>query len=83
MRSSAALAHQRVVAQGIVVPRSVTAAEIVTRLGAVQAQDYPGALWSIALRTAGATRAEIGREARPAAPTVIAGSRANLVWSSP
>jgi hypothetical protein len=61
MQSSTPLAHQRLVAQGIAVPRSVTAAEIVTRLGAVQAQDYPGALWSIALRMTGATRANVER----------------------
>ena len=61
MQSSTPLAHQRLVAQGIAVPRSVTAAEIVTRLGAVQAQDYPGALWSIALRMTGATRADVER----------------------
>ena len=30
-----------------------------TRLGAIQAQDYPGALWSIALRTQAATRADV------------------------
>ncbi|HEY2064487.1 MAG TPA: winged helix DNA-binding domain-containing protein [Gemmatimonadaceae bacterium] len=42
-------------------PRSVSAAEIVSHLGAVQAQDYPGALWSIALRTTDATRADVER----------------------
>jgi hypothetical protein len=34
---------------------------VVAHLGAVQAQDYPGALWSIALRIAGATRADVER----------------------
>lgn len=34
---------------------------MVTHLGALQAQDYHGALWSIALRTQGATRADVER----------------------
>jgi hypothetical protein len=34
---------------------------IVTHLGAVQAQDYQGALWSIALRVEGATRGDVER----------------------
>ncbi|HEX5973419.1 MAG TPA: winged helix DNA-binding domain-containing protein [Gemmatimonadaceae bacterium] len=34
---------------------------MVTHLGALQAQDYPGALWSIGLRMAGATRADVER----------------------
>ena len=33
--------------------------EVVGHLGAVQAQDYPSALWAIALRTADATQTEI------------------------
>lgn len=33
----------------------------VSRLGAMQAQDYPGALWSIGLRLAGVTRAHVER----------------------
>ena len=57
--SSAVIARQRLVAQRIAAPRSVAAAEIVAHLGAVQAQDYPGALWSIALRTTDATRADV------------------------
>ncbi len=42
-------------------PRSGTVAELITHLGAVQAQDYPGALWSIALRLTGATKADVER----------------------
>jgi hypothetical protein len=49
----------RLHAQGIVRPRFSTAEAIVTHLGAVQAQDYPGALWSIGLRIPGATRADV------------------------
>src|SRR3954465_10593389 len=46
----------RLVAQRIAGPPWPTAAETVRWLTAVQAQDYPGALTSVALRTEGATR---------------------------
>ena len=36
-------------------------AELVAHLGAIQAQDYPGAKWSIGLRLPGATEAEVDR----------------------
>ena len=39
-----------------------TGAEVVRALGAVQAQDYPGAKWAVAQRTTGCTDAEIERE---------------------
>ncbi|MDQ6635788.1 MAG: winged helix DNA-binding domain-containing protein, partial [Gemmatimonadota bacterium] len=42
-------------------PSATTPEAVVTHLGAVQAQDYPGALWSIGLRIAGATRADVER----------------------
>jgi hypothetical protein len=48
----------RLVAQRIAGPRPATAAEAVRRLTAVQGQDLPGALLSVALRTAG-TRADV------------------------
>jgi hypothetical protein len=53
----------RLHAQGIAHPGSVTPEAIVTHLGAVQAQDYHGALWSIGLRLANAdaTRADVER----------------------
>lgn len=35
------------------------AGDVVSWLGAVQAQDYPGSLWAIGLRTSGATEADI------------------------
>ncbi len=49
----------RLQAQGIAAPLSTTPEAVVTRLGAVQAQDYTGALWAIALRLAGATRSTV------------------------
>ncbi|MEO8624953.1 MAG: winged helix DNA-binding domain-containing protein [bacterium] len=51
----------RLYAQRIAQPEVTTAEFIVTHLGAMQAQDYPGALWSIALRIAGATRGDVER----------------------
>lgn len=38
-----------------------TPAEVVAALGAVQAQDYPGAKWAVAQRTRGTTDAELDR----------------------
>ena len=35
--------------------------DVVRRLGAVQVQDYPGAKWAVAQRTAGATDADLDR----------------------
>ncbi len=55
------ISHLRLSAQAIAHPPSATPEAIVTRLGAVQAQDYHGALWSIALRSANATRADVER----------------------
>jgi len=55
------LPRLRLAAQGIAHPRATSPEAVVTHLGAVQAQDYPGALWSIGLRTQGATRADIER----------------------
>ena len=53
------IATHRLESQGITRPDAPSAAGVVRRLGAVQAQDYPGALWSIALRMADTTRAQI------------------------
>ena len=58
---SSEISRLRLHAQGISNPRPVTPEAIVTHLGAIQAQDYPGALWSIGLRIAGATRTEVER----------------------
>jgi hypothetical protein len=49
----------RLAAQRIAGPGLPTAADTVRRLAAVQAQDYPGALTSVALRTAGRLRKDV------------------------
>jgi hypothetical protein len=49
----------RLVAQRIAGPRAASPADAVARLLAVQGQDYPGALTSVALRTAGAKRGDV------------------------
>jgi hypothetical protein len=49
----------RLAALGLVGPGEPTAADAVRRLGAVQAQDYPGALASVALRTASRLRKDV------------------------
>jgi hypothetical protein len=63
------VARLRLDAQGIARPSLATPEAVVTHLGAVQAQDYHGALWSIGLRIAGATRA--GVEQAIAARTIV------------
>lgn len=69
MTASSEIGLLRLVAQRIAGPRSPSAAEAVRRLTAVQAQDLPGALTSVALRTQGRSRAEI--EAALDAGTVV------------
>ena len=49
----------RLAAQGLVGPREPTVADAVRRLLAVQGQDLPGALLSLALRTASRSRADV------------------------
>lgn len=49
----------RLVAQRIAGPRPATPAEVVRRLTAVQGQDLPGALLSVALRTVTGSRADV------------------------
>lgn len=49
----------RLTALGIAEPAAVSPTAAVRHLLALQAQDYPGALWSIALRTPGATAASV------------------------
>jgi Winged helix DNA-binding domain len=53
------IARMRLLTQGIAGPGFASPEEAVLRLGAVQAQDYPGALWAIGLRTRGATEADV------------------------
>jgi hypothetical protein len=59
--NSADLAHARLAAQQVTSPPARTAAEVVAALGAMQAQDYGGALWAIGLRLPGATESSIER----------------------
>ncbi len=61
MTSSREIGLLRLAALGLVGPGGRSAAEAVARLGAVQAQDYPGALTSVALRTADRSRASVER----------------------
>lgn len=56
MTSSSELGLLRLVAQRLAGPAHPTAADAVRALTAVQGQDYPGALISVALRTAGRRR---------------------------
>lgn len=56
-----ALARQRLHRQHISSPLAAGIEDVVRRLGAVQAQDFRGALWSVALRTRGATEKEVER----------------------
>src|SRR2546426_320785 len=51
------IAQARVFQQGIAGTQFEEPSEVVARLGAVQAQDYPAALWAVGLRTRDATRA--------------------------
>src|SRR3954449_8398283 len=51
---AARLANQR-----LVPPHAPSAPDLVAWLGAVQSQDYAGALWALALRSPGATRAAL------------------------
>jgi hypothetical protein len=53
------VAHFRLVNQQISCPRSKEPHEVVSALGAMQAQDYLGALWAIGLRVAGATETAV------------------------
>src|ERR1700738_3133096 len=53
--------HQRLLNQGIATTPFATPAEVVAWLGALQAQDYPGAKWSVGLRLPEATDETIER----------------------
>lgn len=55
------VARQRLARQYLSRPGPDTAQEVVRALGAVQAQDYPGAKWALSQRTPGATDDEIER----------------------
>lgn len=57
----AGIAAARLLRQGIADPVSSTPAATVSRLLAMQAQDYYGSLWAVGLRTPGATETEVER----------------------
>jgi hypothetical protein len=56
-----ALLRRRLATQQLASPALRSPLELVRHLGAVQAQDYPGGLWGIGLRLAGATQADVER----------------------
>jgi hypothetical protein len=60
-RRPSSIAHQRLSAQGLAGAPFATAAQVVRWLGAVQAQDSAAAKWAVALRTRGATDADVER----------------------
>jgi len=53
------IARRRLVSQHLVVPANLRAAEVVGRLGAVQAQDYAGAKWAVGQRAKALVDADI------------------------
>lgn len=53
------IAHQRLCNQAIATTTFEKPEEVVRWMGAVQAQEYAGALWAVALRTRGATAADV------------------------
>ena len=55
------LATLRLAAQGIAAPSFETPVEVVRHMLAMQAQDFPGAKWSVGLRTVGASDADVER----------------------
>ena len=55
------IVRDRLYNQQLASPRFETPAEVVAWLGAVQAQDYLGALWAVGLRTRGATERDVER----------------------
>ena len=59
----------RLAALGVTTSVGSTVAEVVAHLGAMQAQDYLGALWSIGLRLPGVTEADV--EAAIAERTIV------------
>jgi hypothetical protein len=58
-RESGAIARQRLRTQRLIGPGFAAPADAVRWFGAVQAQDYPGALWALGMRTKGSTEASI------------------------
>lgn len=56
------LIRRRLAGQHLTTPGSRAAADVVRALGAVQAQDYPGAKWAVAQRASGVTDDDVERE---------------------
>lgn len=53
------ISHSRLMNQQIAGPHLSDPSQVVARLGAVQAQDFSGAKWSIGLRLPGAAETDI------------------------
>src|SRR3712207_386261 len=53
------IVRRRLANQHLTTPTIATPAEVVGALGAVQAQDYPGAKWGVGMRTRGAVDAAV------------------------
>jgi hypothetical protein len=60
-KAVAAIGRRRLRNQGILSPRPDGPEAVVARLGAVQAQDYLGALWAVGLRLKAARESEVER----------------------
>ena len=58
-RDARELTALRLTAQGVAAAETSDPVAVVRRMLAMQAQDLPGALWSVALRTPAATRAQV------------------------
>ena len=58
------IAHQRLHNQAIASATPATPGEVVRHLGAIQAQDYLGALWAVGLRTKAATEQAVEQAIR-------------------
>ena len=59
--TDAEIGRLRLVNQQIAASRCNEPAQVVSSLGAIQAQDYLGTLWAIGLRLPGATEKEVER----------------------
>ena len=59
--TSPTLPHRRLAEQRLAGHPLATAREVVSWVGAMQAQEYPGAAWSLAMRMDGATAAAVDR----------------------
>lgn len=62
MRSGAWIADQRLANQRLIAPTLERAIDVVSQLGAVQAQDYGAAKWGLAQRMRGATDSDVEKE---------------------